>query len=69
MDRKISFILSYWWCMLLLVLGLIPVCLGSKEGKVSEKENRTLQVKVDQLQAYIDGLRTGLRAIKRGGQK
>ena len=29
--------------MLLLVLGLLPVCLGSKEGTVSEKENRTLQ--------------------------
>lgn len=43
MGRKISFILAYWWCMLLLVLGLIPLCLGNREGGVSETENRTLQ--------------------------
>lgn len=43
MGRKISFILAYWWCMALLVLGLIPLFLGNKEGGVSEAENRTLQ--------------------------
>ena len=43
MGRKISFLLSYWWCMLLLVLGLIPLFLGNKEGGVSETENRNLQ--------------------------
>lgn len=43
MGKKLSFILSYWWCMLLLVLGLIPVCLGNRDGGISETENRTLQ--------------------------
>lgn len=56
MNRKISFILSYWWCMLLLVLGLIPVCLGSREGTVSEKENRTLQGRpAFSIAAWFDG--------------
>ena len=42
--------------MLLLVLGLIPVCLGSKEGKVSEKENRTLQGRpAFSVTAWFDG--------------
>ena len=43
MGKKLSFVLSYWWCMLLLVLGLIPVCLGNRDGGISETENRTLQ--------------------------
>ena len=42
------------------------------ENRQLRKENRALQIKVDQQQAYIDGLQTGLRAIKRirvGGEK
>ena len=42
--------------MLLLVLGLLPVCLGSKEGTVSEKENRTLQGRPQfSVVAWFDG--------------
>ncbi len=56
MGRKISFILAYWWCMLLLVLGLIPLCLGNREGGVSETENRTLQAAPQfSLSAWFDG--------------
>ena len=39
------------------------------ENRQLKKENRALQVKVDQLQAYIDGVRLGLRAGRRGGQQ
>lgn len=43
MGRKISFLLAYWQCMLLVVLGLMPLCLGNRSGGESELENRTLQ--------------------------
>ena len=42
------------------------------ENRQLRKENRALQIKVDQQQAYIDGVRAGLRAVKRirtGGEK
>ena len=42
------------------------------ENRQLRKENRALQVKVDQLQAYIDGVRLGLRTARRirtGGEK
>ena len=39
------------------------------ENRQLRKENHALQIKVDQLQAYIDGVRLGLRAVKRGGQR
>lgn len=56
MGKKFSFILSYWWCMLLLVLGLIPVCLGNRDGGISETENRTLQgVPKFSVSAWFDG--------------
>ncbi len=56
MGRKISFLLAYWWCMLLLVLGLIPLCLGNREGGVSETENRNLQAAPQfSLAAWFDG--------------
>ena len=42
--------------MLLLVLGLIPLFLGNKEGGVSETENRTLQAAPQfSLSAWFDG--------------
>lgn len=56
MGRKISFLLSYWWCMLLLVLGLIPFVLGNREGGVSETENRNLQAAPTfTLETWFDG--------------
>ena len=56
MGRKISFLLTYWWCMLLLVLGLIPLVLGNREGGVSETENRTLQAAPQfSIGAWFDG--------------
>ena len=42
-DKKLSFLLSYWWCMLLFVLGLGVLLLGNAAGGTSERENRTLQ--------------------------
>ena len=42
--------------MLLLVLGLIPVCLGDREGGMSESENRMLQgAPAFSLSAWFDG--------------
>ena len=43
MKKKIPFVIAYWWCMVLFLLGLLPLCLGNREGGVSETENRTLQ--------------------------
>ena len=43
MKKKIPFVIAYWWCMALFLLGLLPLALGNKEGGVSERENRTLQ--------------------------
>ena len=43
MKNKVPFVITYWWCMALLILGLLPLILGNKEGGVSETENRTLQ--------------------------
>ncbi|MBR0081584.1 MAG: hypothetical protein IJP98_02460 [Clostridia bacterium] len=60
MGRKISFLLSYWWCMLLLVLGLIPLFFGNPEGGVSESENRTLQAAPQfSLASWFDGTFSG----------
>ena len=42
-DKKLSFLLAYWWVMLLLVLGLSVFVFGNREGGESERENRTLQ--------------------------
>ncbi len=44
MKKKIPFVIAYWWCMALFLLGLLPFALGNREGGVSETENRTLQV-------------------------
>ncbi len=43
MKKKVPFVIAYWWCMALFLLGLLPFILGNREGGVSEKENRTLQ--------------------------
>ena len=43
MKKKVPFVITYWWCMVLFMLGLLPLILGNKEGGVSETENRTLQ--------------------------
>lgn len=42
-DKKLSFLLSYWWIMLLFTLGLAALAFGNPEGGESERENRTLQ--------------------------
>ena len=39
------------------------------ENRQLRKENQALQNRNEQLQAYIDGVRLGLRAVKRGGQQ
>ena len=42
------------------------------ENRQLRKENQDLQIRIQQLQAYIDGLRLGLRTIKRmrrGGEQ
>ena len=39
------------------------------ENRQLKKENQALQVKVDLLQAYIDGVRLGLRTVRREGGK
>ena len=39
------------------------------ENRQLQKENRALQIKVDRLQAYIDGVRLGLRTVRREGGK
>ena len=42
------------------------------ENRQLRKENQDLQIRIQQLQAYIDGLRLGLRTIKRmrrGGER
>ena len=43
MKKKIPFVIAYWWCMALFLLGLLPFALGNREGGVSETENRNLQ--------------------------
>ena len=43
MKKKVPFVIAYWWCMALFLLGLLPLALGNHEGGVSETENRTLQ--------------------------
>ena len=43
MKKKVPFVIAYWWCMVLFLLGLLPLALGNREGGVSETENRTLQ--------------------------
>ena len=43
MQRKFSFIVTYWWCMLLAVIGLAVFCRASISSVISEQENRTLQ--------------------------
>ena len=43
MKKKVPFVIAYWWCMALFLLGLLPLALGDREGGVSENENRTLQ--------------------------
>ena len=42
MKRKFSFLITYWWCLLLGLLGLLVFITGNREGGVSELENRTL---------------------------
>ena len=42
------------------------------ENRQLRKDNQDLQIRIQQLQAYIDGLRLGLRTIKRmrrGGEQ
>lgn len=56
MKKKIPFISAYWWCMVLLLLGVLPFALGNGEGGVSEKENRTLQALPRfTLSSWLDG--------------
>ena len=43
-----------------------------RENRQLKKENQALQIKVDKLQAYIDGVQLGLRTVRRihtGGEK
>ena len=37
------------------------------ENRQLRKENQVLQTKIDRLQAYIDGVRLGLRTARREG--
>lgn len=43
MKNRFSFILTYWWCMVLAALGLAALFTGDPAGGVSEKENRNLE--------------------------
>lgn len=36
-----------------------------RDNRLLERENRQLQQKIDELEAYVAGVQTGLRAIKR----
>ena len=56
MKKKIPFVTAYWWCMILFLLGMLPLFLGNREGGVSETENRTLQALPRfSLSAWLDG--------------
>ena len=39
------------------------------EKQQLERENLTLRQDIERLEAYISGLKTGLRAKRRGGEK
>lgn len=36
-----------------------------RDNRLLERENRQLQQKIDELEAYVAGVQTGLRAVKR----
>lgn len=82
MKKKIPFVIAYWWCMALFLLGLLPFALGNREGGVSETENRTLQALpklsasawwdgsfAEGLEAYLSDQMPGRDAILRGSAR
>ena len=82
MKKKIPFVIAYWWCMALFLLGLLPLVLGNREGGVSERENRTLQALprfslsawwdgsfAEGLEAYLSDQMPGRDAILQGSAR
>ena len=82
MKKKIPFVIAYWWCMALFLLGLLPFALGNREGGVSETENRNLQALprlsasawwdgsfAEGLEAYLSDQMPGRDAILRGSAR
>ena len=82
MKKKFPFVIAYWWCMALFLLGLLPLALGNREGGVSESENRTLQALprlsasawwdgsfAEGLEAYLSDQMPGRDAILRGSAR
>lgn len=56
MKHKFSFLMTFWWCLLLGVLGLLPFITGNRAGGVSELENRTLApLPVCSANSWFDG--------------
>jgi len=55
-NKKIAFVTTYCWCLLLLIIGLLPFLFGNPEGGMSDRENRTLQAKpVFSRESWRDG--------------
>ena len=82
MKKKVPFVIAYWWCMALFLLGLLPLALGNHEGGVSETENRTLQALpklsasswwdgsfAEGLEAYLSDQMPGRDAILQGSAR
>ena len=82
MKKKVPFVIAYWWCMALFLLGLLPLALGNHEGGVSETENRTLQALPrlsasswwngsfsEGLEAYLSDQMPGRNAILQGSAR
>lgn len=82
MKKKVPFVIAYWWCMALFLLGLLPLALGDREGGVSENENRTLQAWpklsaaswwdgsfAEGLEAYLSDQMPGRDAILQGSAR
>lgn len=82
MKKKIPFVIAYWWCMALCLLGVLPFALGNRAGGVSETENRNLQALpklsasawwdgsfAQGLEAYLSDQMPGRDAILRGSAR
>ena len=70
MKKKVPFVIAYWWCMALFLLGLLPFILGNREGGVSETENRTLQARGGVFSDAFDGFsRHVYRIVKEPGSR
>ncbi len=51
-----------------LIERFLPICLREsllEENRRLEEKNRDLQVKIERLNAYIDGLETGIKSQRR----